>query len=101
MTSIEDADLQRHLQSLACAKFKVLKKHPPGRDVDRTDSFSFNSGFTSSLQKIKISTISSKVENNEERQETKSRIDEERKHQTEVSSEIEAWTMLITHAFSM
>ncbi|KAJ7637736.1 Cullin [Mycena polygramma] len=69
-TSIADNELQRHLQSLACAKFKVLKKHPPGH-------------FSSSLQKIKISTISSKVESGEERKETKDRIDEERRHQTE------------------
>ncbi|KAK7050999.1 hypothetical protein VNI00_005111 [Paramarasmius palmivorus] len=82
-TSIEDSDLQRHLQSLACAKYKVLKKHPPGRDVSSSDSFSFNSGFTANLQKIKISTISSKVESSEERKETKDRIDEERRHQTE------------------
>ena len=79
-----DSELQRNLQSLACAKFKVLKKHPPGRDVHTTDSFSFNVDFSSPLQKIKISTISSKVESNEERKETQDRIEEERKHQTEV-----------------
>ncbi|KAJ7104186.1 Cullin-domain-containing protein [Mycena belliarum] len=82
-TSIVDNELQRHLQSLACAKFKILKKHPPGRDVDPTDSFSFNADFSSSLQRIKISTVSSKVESGEERKETKDRIDEERRHQTE------------------
>ncbi|EEB91325.1 hypothetical protein MPER_10331, partial [Moniliophthora perniciosa FA553] len=83
-TSIEESDLQRQLQSLACAKYKVLKKHPPGRDVSPTDSFSFNLGFTANLQKIKISTVSSKVESGEERKETRDRIDEERRHQTEV-----------------
>ncbi|KAJ7066932.1 Cullin-domain-containing protein [Mycena amicta] len=82
-TSIADLELQRHLQSLACAKFKVLKKHPPGRDVHPSDSFSFNADFTSNLQKVKISTISSKVESGEELKETKDRIDEERRHQTE------------------
>ncbi|KAJ6494801.1 Cullin-domain-containing protein [Mycena vitilis] len=82
-TSIADKELQRHLQSLACAKFKVLKKHPPGREVEATDSFSFNADFSSSLQKIKIGTISSKVESGEELKETKDRIDEERRHQTE------------------
>jgi cullin 3 len=82
-SGIEDNDLKRHLQSLACAKYKVLKKHPPGRDVSTEDSFSFNSGFSSNLQKIKISTISARVENAEERKETKDRVDEERRHQTE------------------
>lgn len=83
-TSIDDSELQRHLQSLACAKFKILKKHPPGRDVNMDDSFSFNNEFTSSLQKIKISTVVSKVETGGERKETRDRVDEERRHQTEV-----------------
>lgn len=61
-----------------------MKKHPPGRDVDSTDSFSFNVDFSANLQKIKISTVASRVESTEERRETKDRIDEERKHQTEV-----------------
>ncbi|KAF8896373.1 Cullin, partial [Infundibulicybe gibba] len=82
-TAIVDGELQRHLQSLACAKFKILKKHPPGRDVNPEDSFSFNDDFTSTLQKIKINTISSRVETGEERKETRDRIDEERRHQTE------------------
>ncbi|KAJ3759276.1 Cullin, partial [Lentinula raphanica] len=84
-TALEHTDLQRQLQSLACAKYKILKKHPPGRDVQTTDSFSFNSAFTAPLQKIKISTVSSKVESGEELKETRDRIDEERRHQTEAS----------------
>ncbi|KAF8206446.1 Cullin repeat-like-containing domain protein [Mycena galopus ATCC 62051] len=64
-TSIADNELQRQLQSLA---------NIPGREVHPTDSFSFNADF---------STISSKVESGEERKETKDRIDEERRHQTE------------------
>ncbi|KAJ3862403.1 Cullin-domain-containing protein [Lentinula novae-zelandiae] len=82
-TSIDHADLQRQLQSLACAKYKVLRKHPPGRDVQSSDAFSFNSAFTAPLQKLKISTVSSKVESGEELKETRDRIDEERRHQTE------------------
>ncbi|KAI0049751.1 Cullin-domain-containing protein [Auriscalpium vulgare] len=82
-TSIPDNDLQRNLQSLACAKFKILKKHPPSRDVNLDDSFTFNDEFSSPLQKIKISTVASKVETGEERKETQDRVDEERRHQTE------------------
>ncbi|PIL35566.1 transcription factor [Ganoderma sinense ZZ0214-1] len=82
-TSIQEVELKRQLQSLACAKWKILKKHPPGRDVNSTDSFSFNVDFSANLQKIKISTIASRVESTEERKETRDRIDEERKHQTE------------------
>lgn len=52
------------------------------------DSFSFNADFSAPLQKIKISTVASRVENTEERKETKDRIDEERRHQTEVRSPV-------------
>ena len=83
-TKIPDIDLQRNLQSLACAKFKILKKHPPGRDINPTDCFSFNADFTAPLQKIKISTVASRVESSDERKETQERVDEERKHQMEV-----------------
>jgi len=82
-TAIPDAELQRNLQSLACAKYKILKKHPAGRDVNQDDSFSFNADFSAPLQKIKISTISSRVESTEERKETQDRVEEERRHQTE------------------
>ena len=83
-TGIPDTELKRQLQSLACAKYKILKKHPPGREVGESDSFSFNVDFSAPLQKIKISTVASRVENTEERKETEDRIDEERRHQTEV-----------------
>jgi cullin 3 len=76
--------LKRHLQSLACAKYKVLKKHPPGRDINPTDTFSFNGDFSCSLNKIKIATVSSKIESKVERKETSERIDEERKYLMEV-----------------
>ncbi|CAL1716698.1 unnamed protein product [Somion occarium] len=82
-TSISDVELQRQLQSLACAKFKILKKHPPGREVSMNDSFSFNADFSAPLFKIKIGTIASKVENADERKETKNRVDEERRYQME------------------
>jgi cullin 3 len=62
----------------------VLRKHPPGRDVKDEDFFSFNEGFHSDLHKIKIAVVAAKVESGEERKETRERIDEERKHQTDV-----------------
>ncbi|KAI6119499.1 Cullin [Pisolithus croceorrhizus] len=82
-TMIPHIDLKRHLQSLACAKYKILKKHPPGWDVQPSDSFSFNDDFTCAMQKIKVSTVSAKVETMEERKETRERIDEERHYQIE------------------
>ncbi|KAM0788414.1 hypothetical protein ACM66B_001551 [Microbotryomycetes sp. NB124-2] len=77
-THLEAGELKRTLQSLACGKFKILTKHPKGRDVDNTDSFSFNSGFVSNMQKIKIQTIANKVETPEERRETEEKLEAER-----------------------
>ena len=84
-TKIEESELKRNLQSLACAKYKILKKHPAGRDINDEDSFSFNADFSAPLQRLKISTVASKPETNAERKETQDRIDEERKHQIDVS----------------
>jgi cullin 3 len=84
VTEIPDQELRRQLQSLACAKYKILKKHPPGRDVDSGDSFSFNYDFSAPLQKIKVVTVSSKVESTDESKETRSKIDDDRRFQTEV-----------------
>jgi cullin 3 len=71
---------------LACAKYKVLRKHPPSRNISPTDSFSFNYEFTAPLQRIKIQTVASKAETTEERRETEEKVEEERKLQTEVSA---------------
>ncbi|QRW04038.1 cullin family [Ceratobasidium sp. AG-Ba] len=82
-TGIPDQELQRHLQSLACAKYKILRKHPATRNVSRSDTFSFNYDFTAPLQRIKIQTVASKAETTEERRETEEKVEEERKLQTE------------------
>ncbi|EJD48922.1 Cullin-domain-containing protein [Auricularia subglabra TFB-10046 SS5] len=82
-TCIADVELSRNLQSLACAKYKILRKHPPGRDVNKEDEFSFNADFKSPLQRIKIATIAARVEDKDETRETRQHIEEERKHQTE------------------
>ena len=45
----------RVLHSLACAKYKILSKNPSAKTIQKTDSFSFNNGFTDRLRRIKIS----------------------------------------------
>lgn len=45
------------------------------------------------MQKIKIGTVSAKVETTEERKETRERIDEERQHQMEVRDD-HGWSAL-------
>jgi cullin-4 len=57
----EDAELRRTLQSLACGKKKVLKKIPPGRDVEDGDLFRFNNDFEDPRAKVHINSIQAKV----------------------------------------
>ncbi|GAA6008585.1 hypothetical protein JCM10207_007167 [Rhodosporidiobolus poonsookiae] len=80
-TNMLSSDLKRTLQSLACAKYKILTKHPKGRDVADSDQFTFNSSFTAPLAKIKIMTVAAKVENDAERKETEMKVDEARNTQ--------------------
>lgn len=47
-------DLTRVLHSLACAKYKVLKKAPEGKSIGEDDSFSVNTGFTDKMRRIKV-----------------------------------------------
>ena len=97
-TDISDLELKRQLQSIACAKFKILKKHPPSRDIDETDSFTFNADFIAPTQRIKIPVISSmtKVENVEERRETMGRVEEQRSYQIDVSGCVVVQMPLVT-----
>ncbi|KAI8344876.1 Cullin [Choanephora cucurbitarum] len=85
-TEISDSDLKRTLQSLACAKFKILlKSNPKTRDILTDESFSVNHEFTSPMARIKIQALASKVESEGERKQTQDKVDEERKHQIEAS----------------
>lgn len=59
-TNIEDGELRRTLQSLACGKARVLQKNPRGRDVADNDRFVFNAEFTNKLFRIKINQIQMK-----------------------------------------
>jgi len=60
-TDIAEEELKRVLQSLACAKIRVLSKTPKGRDVNETDTFSFNSKFENKHKRIKINQIQLKT----------------------------------------
>lgn len=52
--NLADEDLVRVLQSLACAKYKILLKEPNSRMVSPTDVFTFNSGFTDRMRRVRI-----------------------------------------------
>lgn len=59
-TNIEDGELRRTLQSLACGKARVLLKIPKGRDVEDNDKFRFNQAFINKFYRIKINQIQMK-----------------------------------------
>ena len=80
-TNIPLSELKRHLQSLSVApKTRILRKEPMSKDVDLTDKFSFNAGYQSNFQKIKVLLISSgnHVEGTQERDDTERKNDNER-----------------------
>lgn len=56
-TMIEDSELRRTLQSLACGKARVITKIPKGRDIVDNDRFVFNNEFINKLFRIKINQI--------------------------------------------
>lgn len=84
-TDVNDADLKRTLQSLACGKYKVLIKDPKGKEVDPQDKFFLNVNFTCPLARIKIQTVATKVETETERKSTHEKVDKLRKHQIEAA----------------
>ena len=71
-TNIDDRNLRRTLQSLACGKVRVLLKVPKGRDVNDHDKFEYNGQFTNKYYRIKINQIQLK-ETAEEQKATEER----------------------------
>ncbi|KAI1143997.1 Cullin-domain-containing protein [Hypoxylon sp. FL0543] len=76
-TGLNGPDLNRTLQSLACGKARVLTKHPKGRDVNPTDTFTVNKGFADPKYRVKINQIQLK-ETKEENEETHERVVQDR-----------------------
>lgn len=83
-TGLVDAELQRTLQSLACAKFRILSKHPKGRDVNPTDTFTLNANFWDQKYRIKINQIQLK-ETKEENKATHERVEKDRQYETQAA----------------
>ncbi|XP_073989923.1 cullin 4 isoform X1 [Rhodnius prolixus] len=83
-TNIEDGELRRTLQSLACGKARVLTKTPRGRDVEDGDKFNFNTDFTNKLFRIKINQIQMK-ETTEEQKATEERVFQDRQYQIDAA----------------
>ncbi|QDS77252.1 hypothetical protein FKW77_003518 [Venturia effusa] len=83
-TGLVDTELVRTLQSLACAKLRPLQKHPKGRDVNPTDTFSLNSNFTHEKYRVKINQVQLK-ETKEENKETHERVQADRNFETQAA----------------
>ncbi|RWS04501.1 cullin-4A-like protein [Dinothrombium tinctorium] len=83
-TAIEESELKRTLQSLACGKARVIVKNPKGRDVNNGDRFIFNSEFKNQLFRIKINQIQMK-ETQEEQTTTQERVFQDRQYQIDAA----------------
>ena len=74
----------RTLQSLACAKFRVLNKIPKGREVNKDDKFSVNSNFAEAKYRIKINQIQLK-ETKEENKATHEDVNRDRQYEAQAA----------------
>ncbi|KAI1085813.1 Cullin-domain-containing protein [Whalleya microplaca] len=83
-TGLTGGDLDRTLQSLACGKVRVLTKHPKGRDVKPTDTFTVTKNFVDPKYRVKINQIQLK-ETKEENQETHERVHQDRQFETQAA----------------
>ncbi len=73
LSGIEEKELKRTLQSLACGKVRPLLKEPAGKDVAASDVFRFNADFSEKLYRIRINTIQLK-ETEEENKKTNEQV---------------------------
>ena len=83
-SGLEDGELRRTLQSLACGQVRVLRKEPKGRDVGDDDVFHYNAEFKAPLIRIKINTIQMK-ETQQEADATNDRVMQDRLYQVDAA----------------
>ena len=83
-TGIEDKELRRTLQSLACAKVRVLTKTPKGAEVGDTDAFEVNDALAEPRFRIKINTVQGK-ESAEEAAVTNEKVFQDRQYQIDAA----------------
>ncbi|KAF7731994.1 hypothetical protein EC973_007099 [Apophysomyces ossiformis] len=83
-TALDEKELKRVLQSLACGQYKIIKKSSAGAEIKSSDEFTYNAEFTASPYRIKINTIQQE-QTVEERKETQSKVLINRQHQLEAA----------------
>mmetsp|Transcript_13297 Transcript_13297/g.37584 ORF Transcript_13297/g.37584 Transcript_13297/m.37584 type:complete len:144 (-) Transcript_13297:641-1072(-) len=81
---MEDGELRRTLQSLACGKVRVLEKLPKGREIEDGDKFRINAEFNNRMNRIKINSIQMK-ETSKENKETHERVFQDRQYQVDAA----------------
>jgi cullin 3 len=86
-TDIPEKDLIRALQSLSMGKAaqRLLLRSPKTKDIEPTNEFYVNDAFVSKFHRVKIQTVAAKGESEPERRETRSKVDEDRKHEIEAA----------------
>ena len=82
---MEEKELRRTLQSLACGKVRVLSKEPRGRVVGDEDAFEVNDAhFDEKLFRVKVNAIQQR-ETKEENEKTNERVFQDRQHQIDAA----------------
>jgi len=85
-TLIPDRELTRALQPLSIGKAsqRILVKNPKSKEMEPSHVFSVNEAFTSQFHRVKIQQASARQgEAEPERNETRKKVDEDRKHEIE------------------
>ncbi|KAF3895625.1 Ubiquitin ligase subunit CulD [Trichophyton interdigitale] len=83
-SGLSDVELKRTLQSLACAKYRVLLKKPKGKEVNEGDVFAYNAKFEDQKMRIKINQIQLK-ETKQENKTTHERVAADRHFETQAA----------------
>ncbi|MCJ1358579.1 MAG: hypothetical protein MMC33_008579 [Icmadophila ericetorum] len=83
-TNLRHEELERTLQSLACARYRVLTKSTKGKEINTTDTFIVNLSFSDPKFRIKINQIQLK-ETKEENKETHERVAADRHYETQAA----------------
>lgn len=64
---------------------RILIKNPKTKEIEPDHIFTINDSFTSKLVRVKIQAIACRGESEPERKETRSKVDEDRKHEIEAA----------------